>query len=295
MDFPALKTFLTVAETGSFTRAAQELKQPRSRVSRAVKRLEEDLNTQLLQRTTRQTRLTESGRQLFDRIQPLVQQLEQEIQAIELSQQTVQGTIKVSAPEEFGREILLELLPPFQRMYPQVQFDVRFSNHYVDFFKADLDFALRIGRLQDSALMQRKLGNAVILLVATPEYIAQYGDPRTLEELRTHRLLYFQNENLESENVLDSLQGALPPEGICTISNRFDYLHALAMHHEGIATLPHFYARKGLETGKLVRVLPQWSNGKRPIQVVYPSLHPTGYKYKVFLDYLVEHASRLFS
>lgn len=288
IPFQALKIFLAVAETGSFTRAAARLNQPRYRVSRAVQQLEQVMGVQLLHRTTRKTRLTEAGLYLFKQGQPLFTQLQYTLQEVSALNQDIAGTLKISAPEEFAQQILTTVLPQFQQQYPRVHCEVLFSNHYVDFYKEDIDFGLRIGALEDSSLRQRHLGNVRVALVATADYLKARGTPQNLEDLGRHPLLCFQNDNPDGKDTL--LQGTqpLPEKAITLRSNRFAYLHALALQHLGIATLPDFYIQQDIAGGQLQQVLPHWSSPSRPVQMVYPALNPGSRKHDVFQQFMVQ-------
>lgn len=288
IPFPALKIFLAVAETGSFTRAATRLNQPRYRVSRAIQQLEQAMGVQLLHRTTRKTRLTEAGLYLFKQGQPLFTQLQYTLQEVSALNQEIAGTLKISAPEEFAQQILTTVLPQFQQHYPHVHCEMRFSNHYVDFYKEDIDFGLRIGELEDSSLRQRHLGNVRVILVATAKYLEAHGTPQSLSELQNHKLLGFQNDNPDSQQTL--FQGAhrLPESAMVIRSNRFAYLHTLALQHLGIATLPDFYIQQDLAQGHMQQVLPQWHSPERPVQMVYPALNPGSRKHDVFQQFMVK-------
>ena len=287
IPFQALKIFLAVAETGSFTRAATRLNQPRYRVSRAVQQLEQVMGVQLLHRTTRKTRLTEAGRYLFKQGQPLFTQLQYTLQEVSALNQEIAGPLKISAPEEFAQQILTTVLPQFQQQYPQVHCEVCFSNNYVDFYKEDIDFGLRIGELSDSALKQRQLGNVRVILVATAAYLAERGTPQTIDDLRNHHLLCFQNDNPDSPDTLFQGENQLPESAVYMRSNRFTYLYSLVQQDLGIATLPDFYIQSAIASGQVQQVLPDWCSPRRPVQMVYPALNPGSLKHDVFQQFMV--------
>lgn len=287
IPFQALKIFLAVAETGSFTRAATRLNQPRYRVSRGVQQLEQVMGVQLLHRTTRKTRLTEAGLYLFKQGQPLFTQLQYTLQEVSALNQEIAGPLKISAPEEFAQQILTTVLPQFQQQYPQVHCEVCFSNNYVDFYKEDIDFGLRIGELSDSGLKQRQLGSVRVILVATATYLAERGTPKTGEDLRDHHLLCFQNDNPDSPGPLFQGEHQLPESAIYMRSNRFTYLYRLVLQDLGIATLPDFYIQAAIASGEVQQVLPHWSSPRRPVQMVYPALNPGSLKHDVFQQFMV--------
>ena len=256
-------------------------------MSRGVQQLEQVMGVQLLHRTTRKTRLTEAGRYLFKQGQPLFTQLQYTLQEVSALNQEISGPLKISAPEEFAQQILTTVLPQFQQQYPQVHCEVCFSNNYVDFYKEDIDFGLRIGELSDSGLKQRQLGNVRVILVATAAYLAERGIPETVEDLHGHHLLCFQNDNPDSPGSLFQGENQLPESTVYMRSNRFTYLYSLALQDLGIATLPDFYIQAAIASGAVQQVLPDWCSPRRPVQMVYPALNPGSLKHDVFQQFMV--------
>jgi len=287
MDLNLLKSFVTVAEYGSFTQAAMQLKQPKSRVSRAVQRLETELGVHLLRRTTRQCQLTEAGQALFEQNQSLLLQIEQNLQAIAHSNCELTGSLKITAPEDFGQAVLSPLLPEFLQRYPEIRLELLLGNHYVDLIAQQIDLAFRIGELADASLIQRRLGQVSIILVATPAYLAAQGEPRSEAELSQHRLLRFVNDNPTARPVFASPFGPERAIQAAIESNHFSLLHQLALLHQGIATLPDFYARACLQAGSLQRVLPDWSGSPRNIQLLYAPTVQVPRRTRVFIDFIV--------
>jgi DNA-binding transcriptional LysR family regulator len=293
MDLNLLKSFLAVAEHGSFTQAARRLKQPKSRVSRAIQRLESELGLQLLQRTTRQTRLTEAGLNLFQQNQPLLRQLEHNLQQAAEAHCSLSGTLHLTAPEDFAQAVLLPLMQRFRAQYPEIRFALHLGNTYLDLIGQQLDLAFRIGQLEDTSLMQRVLGQVSLILVAAPAYLNQAGGPPSdLAALKNFALLRFVNDNpYTGSNVLP--EDILPFHSSAFACNQFSLLYQLALSGQGIATLPDFYAREALASGQLVRVLPQWTGAPRNIHLLYPPTLSLPLRTRRLIDFVVEASPAL--
>lgn len=292
MDLNLLKSFLAVAEHGSFTQAARRLKQPKSRVSRAIQRLESELGLQLLQRTTRQTRLTEAGLNLFQQNQPLLRQLEQNLQHAAEAHCTLSGTLHLTAPEDFAQAVLRPLLEDFRTQYPEIRFALHLGNTYLDLIGQQLDLAFRIGQLEDTSLMQRVLGQVRLILVAAPVYLARAGQPDALADLKRFELLRFVNDNpYTASSILP--EEILPLSSSAFACNQFSLLYQLALNGQGIATLPDFYAREALASGQLVRVLPHWAGAPRNIHLLYPPTLSLPLRTRRLIDFVAEASPAL--
>ncbi len=285
MNFNLLKTFIKVAEFESFTKAARQLKQPKSRVSRSIGRLEEDLKTQLIKRSTRSISLTESGKNLYQETQGLIHQLEQKVESMANSSGEVSGVLSISAPIDFGENIMPNLLCEFSKLYPSVKFKVLLSDAYIDLTANDIDLALRVGRLKDSSLKQKKITEAQLILVASKEYINLKGVPKNWKDLSGHNLLSFYNEN-HQDPLADMYQmyGISPDMRV----NSFPMLKKLVLESKGISVLPNTLCKNEINKGRLIRVLPNWGTQKSPLQVVFSASKNLPPKTRAFIDFLNE-------
>ena len=166
LDLNQIQTFVKLAQAGSFTKAAQILRQPKSRVSRRLAALEKELGVQLIYRTTRQFQLTETGRAFYEKAQGLIAGLE--ALSAEVSDTTTQiaGVIRITASDDMGVKYLPPILDEFSRLHPQIQFDVVLTQSYVDLVKESIDVALRIGHLKDSSLRAKKVGSLKNIFIA---------------------------------------------------------------------------------------------------------------------------------
>lgn len=287
LNYKALRTFIKVAELGSFTQAAQYLKQPKSRVSRAVQKLESELGVQLLRRTTRKTQLTQAGRQLLQDVRPLLLQLDTALENAVALEQEVVGVLKITAPEDLGVRVLGPLISKFSVLHPSLQFELLLENRFVDMLAENVDLALRFGHLNESNLIQRKLTDVQMVLVASPEYVVLHGLPSDLNALDSHALLLFKNNNLSAAYRPHFIESHAQNPLIA--SNQFALLLEMALMGQGIATLPDFYAKPFLAQRQLVRVLPALESHKSPLHLLYPPIRPMPLRMRHFIDFMLEN------
>lgn len=186
-----VEVFITVVEHGSFTAAAVVLSTTPSVLSRAVSRLEARLGRQLLQRTTRRVGLTEAGRVYLEQARSAFALLDDAEREGRGQEGDLTGRVRMSVPTTYGHYRLPPLLARFAQHYPRVQVELNITNRNVDLIAEGFDLAIRLGQLPDSGLVARKLEDAALLLVASPDYLHRMGSPQTLEELHRHTCLPF--------------------------------------------------------------------------------------------------------
>jgi DNA-binding transcriptional LysR family regulator len=264
MDLNLVKTFVKLAQTGSFTQAAKALGQPKSRVSRAISRLENQLAVQLVRRTTRQTSLTPEGEKFFLATSKIIDELEEEIDNVLDSGSEISGVIRITAPEDLAQAFLPGVLSEFTQKYPKVQIQTVITSEYVDLIKNNIDLAFRIGKLKDSNFIQKRLSDVKMILVASPDYIKKWGRPKIIKDLELHNFLPFhhwqKSPELAELNVKPKLVG-----------DSFVLLVNMALQGSGITMLPDFYATKYLESGELLHILPKWEGSPNHLNLLYPT------------------------
>ena len=178
-----INEFVAVVETASFTKAAKQLDTSVAQVSRKVASLEQRLASKLLLRTTRKITVTEAGLHYFQHCQHLVEGLKQADLALSDLSQVPQGLLKVTAPITYGEQIISPLLNTFMQDYPDLKLQLILSNQTLDLVTENIDLAIRVGQLEDSTMMAKKLTQRQLYVCASPAYIEQYGLPFTLSEL----------------------------------------------------------------------------------------------------------------
>lgn len=182
MDLNLLKIFIKVADCGSLTKASKLLNHPKSKISRDLVKLETELEQTLLNRSPRGISLTEQGFNLLQSTRAQIEGLESSIHKIKSDPTEVKGNIKVTAPEDLSKFVLTRLISEFMDVYPDVTIELYSSTEFLDFKKHNIDLALRIGKLKDSSLIQRKIADVDVIFVASKHYVKANGEPNSLED-----------------------------------------------------------------------------------------------------------------
>jgi LysR family transcriptional regulator for bpeEF and oprC len=185
----AMKVFTRVADRGSFAQAADELDMSRAAVSAHIQALEKHLGVRLLNRTTRRVGLTAEGADYLRRSHRILDEVQDAEETLRGSRSKPQGLLRVDVPVAFGRYLLLPALPEFTSRYPAIELDIRLNDRVVDLVAERIDVAVRVGGLQHSGLVARRVVQVNIVTCASPTYLSDQGEPQTPEDLRQHRLL----------------------------------------------------------------------------------------------------------
>lgn len=284
VDLNQMRTFVWIARSGSFTRAAKTLAMPKSTVSQQLRALEAHLGTRLMQRTTRRLALTEAGKLFFSRCERMMGEAEDAERAVTHYRTAPRGLLRIGVPVTFARTFLAPLLPGFCRKYPEVRIELVIPGR-LDPVENLLDVVIRVGRIEDSSYALKKLGQISQGLFASRGYLKGRGAPEGPAQLPAHNLIAIGRQP----------QGArwkLKQRGGKEIEVRFAprlavadpvVAHLLARADMGIAVLPEF-----LTTGdrKLTRVLSGWSPPAVELFALYPARELTSPKLRVFLEEL---------
>lgn len=287
MDLNELLVFARVVQAGSFTAAAKALRMPKSTVSRKVSELEERVGAQLLQRTTRTLHLTEVGRAYYAHCERIVAEAEAAELAVTRLQAGPHGLLRVTTP--LSVSFLAPLVSRFMEKYPDVQVELLCTDRAVDLMEEGFDVAVRAGHLPDSSLMARRLGDIERLVVASPEYLQARGAPKTPSDLTKHECLFF-GKSLEG-NVWTLHAGGRSVD--VKVSGRLavnepDMLRAVTATGVGVALIPGQQCLEDLASGKLQRVLPDWSSAGAPVHALYPPTRHHVPKVMAFIEVLRE-------
>ena len=284
-----LTVFVQIVENGSFSRAAKQLSMANSAVSRVVKRLEEKLGVNLINRTTRQLRLTEEGSQYFRRVQKILQEMaaaEAEMLAVH---EVPQGILRVDSAMPMVLHLLVPLAAKFNERYPHIQLSLVSSEGYINLIERKVDIALRAGELDDSGLRARHLFDSHFRVVASPEYLSKHGTPQSTEDLANHQCLGFiEHTFLNTWAVFDAQGNPYKISPHFTASSG-EILRSLCLSGCGIACLSDFLVDNDIAEGKLIPLLTeQTSNKTLPFNAVYYSDKAVNLRLRVFLDFLAE-------
>lgn len=290
LDLNRLQLFREVVLAGSFSKAAQRLRMPKSRVSRQIAALEHDLGVQLIYRTTRQFRLTQTGTDLFQKTAPLLKELRSSVEQVSALSEEIAGLIKITVPEDVGAEIIGGLCHEFMTLYPKVEIGLHASNQYVDLVKENIDIALRIGPHRDSTMVRRRIGNVGLILVASPDFLARYESLSRLEQLEGLPHLAFSPPGQKKHSL--RLTNGKETQALRLVStfscNNFFTLRAMAIAGSGFTRLPAFLAKEAIERGELVHLFKDWTVEKNPVMLLYPQQKELPVRIRAMLDFLAE-------
>lgn len=284
----AIEAFVKVAETRSFSEAAQRMNASKSAISRQVSALEAELGARLFHRTTRSLTLTEAGQGYFERASRILADLEEASLAVSQLQAAPRGRLRVNAPMSFGFLHLAPALPEFLQLYPELSVDVTMNDRFVDLVDEGFDVAVRIGQLDDSSLIARRLAPIRRVLCASPDYLKAHGAPASPEDLKAHQCLCNSNIPLGHEWRFVAPDGkAWPVE----VSGRFnanngDALRIAALNGLGIAHLPTFIVGGDLQAGTLITLLDEFVPQTLSLNAVYPHARHLSPKVRAFVDFL---------
>jgi LysR family transcriptional regulator, regulator for bpeEF and oprC len=289
-SLPGILSFIKTVDTGSFTRAARELDVSPAAVSKNVQRLEDQLATRLLNRTTRSLSLTEDGQLFYDRCRDAVRELESADQVLLEHRGTPMGQLRVSCLAIVGRTVILPLLPKFLAKYPQIQIEMVFDDRIADLVADRFDVALRGGRLPDSAMVARKIFSFGVGTYAAPSYLKRFGEPKAVDELLYHNCLQFRiinnNRLLEWELESSDKETRVITTSGNLILNDAGALVSMCVAGLGVGLLADFLVDDFVERGQLKRILPNYARPPLPIYACYPNRKHAPLKTKVFVDYL---------
>jgi DNA-binding transcriptional LysR family regulator len=289
-----IAAFARVVDSGTFSAAARQLKISKSAVSARVQRLEERLGVRLLNRTTRRLSLTEAGATYYRHCARIVAEAEAAEQAASALQREPRGTLRVSAPDSFGWMHVAPAVPSFLKRYPDLAVDVTVSAAHVKLVDEGLDLAIRIGVLEDSPLVVRKLAPSRLVLCAAPGYLKEHGTPRAPDELGKHNCLCVSHLPWGDEWTLRGKGGELRVAVSGTLrSNNAELLRAAALEGVGIAMLPSWAVAEPLRRKKLQPVLAGWEPPASTIHAVYPGNRLMSLKVRAFVDHLARHFGRV--
>lgn len=272
VDLNRVATFIRVVDSGSFTSAAAELGLPKSSVSRAVARLEEDLGVRLLQRTTRRLGLTEAGQAFYERSREGLGTLSTAVAEAADSGKEPRGLVRVTAPVDLGVIGLAEAIAEFTRDRPQIQVELALTSRYVDLVREGFDLAVRAGSLADSTLIARRVAGLASGLFASPAYLRRHGRPTTLAALAGHTCVLFRARGGRDRWQLRGPAGdeAIEVAGsIC--ADDLMFVQQCVLSGAGVGLFPLFMAARGLHAGTIERVLPDYHVEGAPLHLVVPS------------------------
>jgi DNA-binding transcriptional LysR family regulator len=287
-----LLVFVTVIDTGSMTAAAEKLGQTVSGVSRALTRLEQKLDTALVRRTTRRLHLTDEGEAFLQRARAILDAMEEAEESVTRGRARPSGRLRVDAASPFMLHCIAPHMTAFSALYPEIRLELTSNERIVDLLEQKVDIAIRIGALQDSTLHARSLGSSKLRVLASPAYLAEHGEPRSVEALREHRLIGFTApEHLNRWPLREGRAGgpaSLKIEPAITASSG-ETLRQLVLSGWGIACLADFMTAADVRDGRLVPILGNLlADERQPVSAVYYQSASLSGRVQGFLDFIAE-------
>ena len=290
-EFSQIKTFITLVENQSLSKAAEKMDIAVSAVSRRLKELESNLGVQLIQRTTRKMHLTEAGEKFYQRCGRLLDELEEAKQEASNSSTVLGGTLKIAAPLSFGVAHLSPAIAAFMHLHPQIKIDLDMSDRRIDLVEEGLDLAIRIGTLEDSSLMARKLASVRHVVCASPDFFNQYGTPETPQDLSNMPALCYGNLDQpdtwhyrDKENMPCKVKVPMRMR-----ATNGDALVEAAIAGLGVLCEPSFIVHGAVKRGVLMPVLTDYQWYAMNIYAVYPQTRHVPTRVRALIDFLVSH------
>lgn len=289
-NLEGLPVFVRAVREGSFSAAARVLGLTPSAVSKQIGRLEDQLAVRLFNRTTRRLGLTEEGAAFYERASRILADLEDAAAAVSSLQGVARGRLRVTMPTAFGVIHLLPALPDFLERHPEVTLEIDLNDRIVNMIEEGFDLALRVGDLEDSSLIGRRLAANRRVLAAAPDYLANHAPPQRPEDLASHNcLIYTYRAQRHDWHLVD----AAGEESVFTVAGNLEtnnpmMLRAAALAGLGVVLLPLWIIGPDLKAGRLQRLLPDYHWPDSAIQAVYPPGRHLSARVRAFLDFLVE-------
>jgi LysR family transcriptional regulator for bpeEF and oprC len=289
LDLNDLRVFERVAALRSFSAASRALEQPKSSVSRSVARLETELGTRLLQRSTREVVLTESGMLLRTRCVDILASIGEAVDLVGGFASAPRGLLRVSASLGFGVHMLGSALPQFLERYPEIEVSLRLGSRSIDLLGDGIDLAIHTGPLADSQLIASRLGSMQRYLCAAPAYLERRGTPRTIEELRDHDRIETPGDSGRPRSWVfsnETGQTVRFEEKPRVSANDAVTIYRLIVNGGGIGVLSGFICGPEFREGRLVRLLPEWKMPALEVSIVFPSGRALSQTVRAFIDFL---------
>ena len=285
-----IQIFLRVVDAGGISRAADQLNIAKSAVSRRLAQLEERLETKLIHRTTRRISLTEEGKLYYQQALNVVDSVKALDNMLVTSNEGFQGQLNLALPLSFGLLHLTPVIDAFMKKQPKLKIKVDLSDKEINLIEEGVDVAFRIGSLNDSSIQARKILPIKLVVCASPEYIEKHGEPVSVAALSESTFLLYSAEG-SNTFTLTNKQGkeeSFVVKGRLQ-SNNGDFLKELALKGHGLIVMPTFVCWRELQSGVLVRVLPDYELASLNAYAIYPQNRFLSQSARGFIDFLVEY------
>ena len=288
MDLAAITTFCRTIEAGNLTAAAKLMHITKSVASRRIQTLEEELGVRLLARTTRGVSPTDEGSLFYERAQKILDDLDDAQQSVKHASGNLVGTIRMTAPRSFADLHLHSAITAFMQEHPALKLELNLTDERVDIVGGGYDLALRIAsKLDDSALIAKKIAPISNHIVASPNYIETHGTPKKPEDLKDHKCVFYANISANQQWRFSDgkKEKAIRVTGPLSSNSGVLQLEAV-IKGLGIATLPNFFIHDALEDGRLVTILREYPRPESSLYALYPEKRYLPLKVSALIDFL---------
>ncbi|WP_026791038.1 LysR family transcriptional regulator [Pleomorphomonas oryzae] len=285
-----MAVFVAAVEEGSLVSAARRFGLSPSMAGKHVSALEAQLQARLLQRSTRMLVLTDVGRTYYTRCKQILEAVQDADNEAQEAQESVRGLLRISAPVTFSAMHLGPVVASFLETYPGVSIETLLSDRYIDLLAEGVDVAIRIGKLQDSDLVAKRLASCRMVFCAAPSFLERHGMPRTIDDLRQAPRLVFTDAVSPGDWTLTDPHGQdhVIDGPVRLASNNMQMLLAAALAGAGIAYGPSFVFGPSIVAGTLCRLIPDHKTLDLAIHAVYPTKRHTSLKLRRFVEHLAE-------
>ncbi|ALV58164.1 MULTISPECIES: putative multidrug efflux transcriptional regulator CeoR [Burkholderia] len=287
----AMQVFTRVVDTSSFTKAAETLSLPRASVTTIIQNLEAFLGVRLMHRTTRRLSLTPDGAAYYERCVRILADVEETEASFQANNRKPHGKLRIDMPGSIGRLLVIPSLCEFHTRYPDIDLQLGLSDRPVDLLQEGVDCVIRVGALQDSSLVARRVGLFECVTVASPDYLERHGEPQTIDDLNQHKAVnYFSSRTgrtIDWTFLIDGKEVEMKMEGIVSVNDADAYV-TCGIEGFGLIQPPLFMVLPHLREGRLKEVLPGVKPLPMPISVVYPHSRHLSPKVRVFVDWVAE-------
>lgn len=286
--YTGMRAFTQVVDAGGFAAAARQMGLARSVVHKQVIKLENELGTQLLRRSTRQVSPTETGQAFYKRCVQILAEVDTAISQINELQDQPSGALRINAPMSFGTLHLAPIVSQYMATYPDVHIELSLNDRFVDPIEEGFDISIRVSTPATStSLIAKEICSIRLVLCASPQYLAAAGEPLTPKDLLQHRCLHYGYQRSGVRWLLtDNGKELSVPINCAMWSNNGEVLAQAAVGNQGIVLLPTFIAGAYLQTGQLRTLLTEYQPAPLALTAVYPRHRHLSSKVRTFCEHL---------
>ena len=286
IDLNLLIKFITVCDTGSFTAAAEQLGVAKSALSEHITRLEKDLGVQLLARSTRKLKITETGQTVLNAARLAIEQLHSTVQTVQEAHHQLAGKIRLTSSLDYSNCMLTRQLAVFSKRHPNIDIELIAGDEQYDLLSSQLDLSIRIGFLTDSSHKATRIGQMKQKLVASPAYLMQHGTPTTPADIAQHRWLTLTVlPNTQWTFTRGELQQTIRPSGLLRANATFVVYQWLLLGM-GMSVMPDYQLQADIDAGFLIELSPDWHLPDGGIFAVYPANKHLPQRVRALIDFL---------